>query len=256
MANVPSSFADKKPLSDATMQSKSLLWPFGDKYCKSMGMFPGSQLMKCKEFDKEPTTTLDGNEFAERVSWYYDRHEAFGRLKVLFPSLAVIIIVGFLSTFSPNFWVFLTTRIIVGFFTPGTGVQMFVMASEFVGAKYRPLSGIILWAFFTVALIILGVQAYFIREWKKLFIISTVPYIFVLAFAKFVPESIRWLNLNGRQEEAMKLLRRIAKFNKKELPDNVTLKAPFTGPKVKASPIDLFVPTKMALQSLVQSYAW
>ena len=61
---------------------------------------------------------------------------------------------------------------------------MFVMASEFVGTKYRPLSGIILWAFFTVALIILGVQAYFIREWKKLFIISTVPYVFVLAFAK------------------------------------------------------------------------
>ena len=73
---------------------------------------------------------------------------------------------------------------------------------------------------------------------------------------RFVPESIRWLNLNGRQEEAMKLLRRIAKFNKKQLPDNVTLKAPFVGPKVKTSPIDLFVPTKMALQSLVQSYTW
>ena len=102
----------------------------------------------------------------------------------MYPSLAVIIIVGFLSTFSPNFWVFLTTRIIVGFFVPGTGVQMFVMASEFVGTKYRPLSGIILWAFYAVSLIILGVQAYFIREWKKLYIISTVPYVFVLAFAK------------------------------------------------------------------------
>ena len=54
----------------------------------------------------------------------------------------------------------------------------------------------------------------------------------------------------------MKLLRRIAKFNKKQLPDNVTLKAPFVGPKGKTSPIDLFVPTKMALQSLVQSYTW
>ncbi|XP_065065328.1 solute carrier family 22 member 15-like [Rhopilema esculentum] len=182
--------------------------------------------------------------------------DRFGRRKVMFPSVGVIIIVGFLSTFSPNVWVFLTTRIIVGFFTPGTGVQMFVVASEFVGTRYRPLSGIILWSFYAVSLIILGVQAYFIREWKKLYIISTVPYIFVLAFAKFVPESIRWLNLNGRQEEAMKLLRRIAKFNKKQLPDNVTLKAPCTGPKVKANPIDLFVPTKMALQSLVQSYVW
>ena len=61
---------------------------------------------------------------------------------------------------------------------------MFVMASEFVGEKYRPLCGILLWAFFAVALIMLGVKAYLIRQWKTLFIVCTAPYIFTLAFAK------------------------------------------------------------------------
>ena len=104
-------------------------------------------------------------------------------MKVLFPSLAAVIIVGFLSIFSPNFWVFLTTRIIVGFFTPGNGVLLFVMASEFVGERYRPLSGIMLWVAFAVGLVLLGVQAYFIRSWKTLFIVCTAPYIFMLAIA-------------------------------------------------------------------------
>ncbi len=92
-------------------------------------------------------------------------------------------VVGFVSIFSPNFWVFLATRIIVGFFTPGAGVQMFVMASEFVGNKHRPLAGIILWFFFGLALVMLGVKAYFIRKWKMLFIVCTAPYIFSVGFA-------------------------------------------------------------------------
>lgn len=103
----------------------------------------------------------------------------------------MVIVIGFVGVFSPNFWLFLTTRIIVGFFTPGTGVLMFVMASEFVGDKYRPLSGIILWAAFTLALVLLGVKAYFIRQWKTLFIVCTAPYIFVLSFAKCVLTSMQ-----------------------------------------------------------------
>ena len=102
---------------------------------------------------------------------------------MLFSSLAVVIIVGFLSAFSPNYWVFLTTRIIIGFFEPGTGVLMFIMAAELVNERYRPLCGIMLSIAFAVALVLLGVQAYFIRRWKTLLIVCTVPYVFVLAFA-------------------------------------------------------------------------
>ena len=102
---------------------------------------------------------------------------------MLFSSLAVVIIVGFLNAFSPNYWVFLTTRIIIGFFESGTGVLMFIMAAELVNERYRPLCGIMLLIAFAVALVLLGVQAYFIRRWKTLFIVCTAPYIFVLAFA-------------------------------------------------------------------------
>ena len=61
---------------------------------------------------------------------------------------------------------------------------MFVLASEFVGPKYRAFAGTILWFFFGVALMLLGLKAYYIRTWKMLLITCTVPYIFVLAFYK------------------------------------------------------------------------
>ena len=108
----------------------------------------------------------------------------FGRRIVLFPSLAMVMLIGFGSSFLPSYWPFLVSRFIVGFFTPGCGVQMFVLASEFVGPKYRAFAGTILWFFFGVALMLLGLKPYHIRTWKMLLIASTVPYIFVLAFYK------------------------------------------------------------------------
>jgi len=107
-----------------------------------------------------------------------------------------------------------------------------------------------------LALVLLGVKAYFIRRWKTLFIVCTAPYIFVLAFAKFIPESVRWLNLKGRREQAMEILRRIAKFNKKEIPDEITLKSQKVQGQSSSSFLDLFKPFRMAMQTLVQFYAW
>ena len=108
----------------------------------------------------------------------------FGRLKTLFISLAVHIFVGFLSAFSPNYWVFLATRFITGFCKPGIGLVMFTLASEYVGEKHRPMSGLLLMLATGLSLAILGVKAYFIRQWKTLFIACTIPYAFVLPFCR------------------------------------------------------------------------
>ena len=73
---------------------------------------------------------------------------------------------------------------------------------------------------------------------------------------RFIPESVRWLNLRGRQEEAMKILRRIAKFNKKEIPSEITLKSQTGEGKTSGNFVDLLKPLYMAKQTSVQFYAW
>ena len=100
----------------------------------------------------------------------------------MFVSVLGMIIVGFGSAFSPTFTVFAISRLIVGFFKPGLVVGAYVVAGELVGPKWRPLAGTTLWLLFSVSLVLTGVKAYFVREWKTLFIITSAPYTIVLGF--------------------------------------------------------------------------
>jgi len=187
------------------------------------------------------------------LGWISDR---YGRWKVLVPSQVILVTVGLINAFSPNLTVYIITRFIIGFFIPGIMVSTFVLASEFVGPKYRPLAGILLWGFFALGLIILGTQAYFVRTWKILTIICTAPYIVTFPLLKFIPESVRWLRITDQNDKAMKVLRKIAKFNKKEFPE-VSLKPVERQNENKhSSLIDIFRPLRMALKSIIQGYTW
>ena len=100
---------------------------------------------------------------------------------VIVVSGLVIIIVGLISAFSVNFWMYATCRAVIGFFIPGSIVQLFIFAAEYFTTEYRPVSGLLLGASFTVGLVMLGVKAYFIRKWKILIIVCSAPYAIISA---------------------------------------------------------------------------
>ena len=54
----------------------------------------------------------------------------------------------------------------------------------------------------------------------------------------------------------MKVLRRIARFNKREIPSDITLKAQRKEGKTSGGFFNLFKPMRMARQTSVQFYAW
>ena len=54
----------------------------------------------------------------------------------------------------------------------------------------------------------------------------------------------------------MKVLRRIAKFNNKEISNEITLIPPKQDENSSGSLLDLFRSLRMAKQTLVQFYAW
>eukprot|EP00794_Sanderia_malayensis_P010684 gene10684-11820_t len=65
------------------------------------------------------------------LGWLADK---YGRKLVLIPSTAAIVIIGFISAFSPNFAFYAVARVLVGFFIPGNIIQLFVLISE-IGRK-------------------------------------------------------------------------------------------------------------------------
>ncbi|XP_065064675.1 solute carrier family 22 member 15-like [Rhopilema esculentum] len=187
------------------------------------------------------------------LGWTSDR---YGRRLTLLPSMAILVVLGFITSFSPTLWFYILTRSLMGFFLPGARIQMFVLISEFVGPKWRPFAGISLWFSFALSVVLLGVIAIFVQTWKILMIVVTAPYFVTFLFFKFIPESTRWLHVNGRTDEAVAIFRKIAKFNGKELPD-ITLKpVPMDCSPGLTHYLHLFKPKKVAIRSLIQGCAW
>ena len=110
--------------------------------------------------------------------------DKYGRKSVLFPSVLVVLVVTFASSFAEAFWIVAVCRFIIGLFEAGCFLSMFVLATELVGPEKRALAGTLVWFYFTAALMILGLKAYFVRNWRILLILSSAPWIFVLIFWK------------------------------------------------------------------------
>lgn len=67
----------------------------------------------------------------------------------------------------------------------------------------------------------LAIVAYFVRDWRYLTLATSVPFILYYFYWFILPESPRWLLAKGRFDEALNILKDIARINNKELPPNV-----------------------------------
>lgn len=187
------------------------------------------------------------------LGWVSD---TYGRKIVIFVSIAAIMVSGFASCFMPSVFAIIFFRFIIGVFTPGTYQQSIMIMTEIVGPKYRAFAGNIIFVFVTSSMAILGLKAYFIREWKTLFLVCTAPYLFVFLFWSFIPESLRSLSIQGKTKELQSTINRIAKFNGRPLPPNVVVRMDAAPTNHKSNPLDLFKERKMAKKTFCQTLGY
>ncbi|KAK4024994.1 hypothetical protein OUZ56_010492 [Daphnia magna] len=123
--------------------------------------------------------------------------------------------------FSPNFITFCVLRFLCGVTAIGHFLILFVWGVEAVGKKYRVMCGFIYQCVFTVGCAVLGLVAFYIRDWKNLQLVISVPMFALVSLYWVVPESIRWLIAKKRYSEARLLILQAAKMNKKNVPDHL-----------------------------------
>ena len=188
------------------------------------------------------------------LGWCCDN---IGRKAVLLVSIISVITVGFVSIFMPSLYLFIACRFVIGFFLPGTMTQMFIIMTEIVGSKYRAFAGLLVFEFGVVSTVILGLKAYFIRNWKYLHMVCTVPYIFLVVFFKFIPESVRYLRVKGRNEELIICFQKIADWNKTILPPNISIEPiPVGTSNNKSNPMELFRTKKLVIKSCIEIFGF
>ncbi|KAG7526963.1 solute carrier family 22 member 13-like [Solea senegalensis] len=103
-------------------------------------------------------------------------------------------------------------------------VSEFILATEWIGVR-RSLATCICQLSSTVGQIAIVVLMYFVRDWRIVQYILTGMQAVVFVYIWWIPESARWLLEKGRFEEANEIIRRVAKVNKRSVPEDLLLLA-------------------------------
>jgi len=128
------------------------------------------------------------------------------------------------SAFAPD----LMTFGILRFFCGVTGVAhfliIFVWAVEAVGKEYRTSVGFLYSVVFSLGSSFMGLVAYYIRDWRTLQLVISLPIFLPVLLFWVLPESTRWLITKKRFDEARELIIEAAKMNGKHVPEHLLIK--------------------------------
>ncbi|XP_033115307.1 organic cation transporter protein-like [Anneissia japonica] len=133
--------------------------------------------------------------------------------------------------------------------------------TEFVGPSRRTFAGIAIEFFWAFGYMAFAGIAYFIRKWRILAIVISVPSLVFFAYYPFIPESVRWLLSQGKVKEAERIIKKAAKVNKVTLPENIFDEKYLKQENVEDAPkrgtvIDLFRTPNMCKKTLNLLFNW
>uniref|UniRef100_A0A6I8NF29 Solute carrier family 22 member 3 n=1 Tax=Ornithorhynchus anatinus TaxID=9258 RepID=A0A6I8NF29_ORNAN len=182
--------------------------------------------------------------------------DRYGRTIIYLISCFGVGVSGLVVAFAPNFPVFVVFRFVQGVFGKGTWMTSYVIVMEIVGSKQRRIVGIVIQMFFTLGIIILPGIAYLIPKWQGIQLAITLPNFLFLLYYWVIPESPRWLITRKKGEEALKILRDIAKYNGRYLSPSYT-EITVTDEEVSnPSFLDLVRTPQMRKCTLILMFAW
>ncbi|XP_038058414.1 organic cation transporter protein-like [Patiria miniata] len=144
-----------------------------------------------------------------------------GRKLTFFISLILASVICTVTSFVPSFAAYTALRFIIAGANFGVYLIGFVLVSEIVGPAYRSFVGTLLAVFFSVGYALLAVIAYLLREWRHLQLAISLPWFLFFLLLFVIPESPRWLIAKKKYKQAEKVIRRIAKSNGVQPPENM-----------------------------------
>ncbi|KAG7153824.1 Organic cation transporter protein-like 15, partial [Homarus americanus] len=152
--------------------------------------------------------------------------DTFGRRPIVLVCVVIKILTGFLAAASPTLEVYILLKFLVAATDAGTYLSIFVFVMEMCAIKYRAAVGCLVAIPWAIGYMITPGIAYLVRPWRWLQFAYALPSLYCIIYFWLLPDSPRWLITEGRFEEALKIMTKIANVNRKPLPsDPVVLAA-------------------------------
>ncbi|MGD2165111.1 MAG: MFS transporter, partial [Anaerolineae bacterium] len=153
-------------------------------------------------------------------AWFWGTITDYVGRKIGF-QLTVLIdsVFGLLSALSPGYIWLLLLRAITGFGVGGTLPVDYAIFSEYLPKRNRGRYLVLLESFWAVGTIVVAGLAWLILPraptvgWRVLLAVSAIPGVIVFFIRRHIPESPRFLLVEGREEEARDVLQRVAREN-------------------------------------------
>uniref|UniRef100_A0A7N2MJR9 Major facilitator superfamily (MFS) profile domain-containing protein n=1 Tax=Quercus lobata TaxID=97700 RepID=A0A7N2MJR9_QUELO len=136
-----------------------------------------------------------------------------GRKNLLYLSSLIMSVTALLSAFSTNIWMYSSLRFVSGLSRSSVITCTLILITERIGKRLRSQVGTTAFFSYALGLLSLPAVAYTNRgsSWRILFLYTSIPAIFYYIITYFfVYESPRWLFMQGRDKEAIAILKRIA----------------------------------------------
>ncbi|XP_071544081.1 organic cation transporter protein-like [Panulirus ornatus] len=144
--------------------------------------------------------------------------DKFGRKIVIVVGVLLCIVLTLSSCWLPTLSLILISRYFVGTINSLIHSASFVMAMELAEPRVRTVLGFIVGVMWALGIPAWTGLAYLLREWRLLQFVASLPGLLMLPLIMFIDESPRWLMVQGRHSEALKVLRRASRLNKVPLP--------------------------------------
>ncbi|XP_027711933.1 solute carrier family 22 member 11-like, partial [Vombatus ursinus] len=139
--------------------------------------------------------------------------DRFGRKGMLLPSFLMLAVSSTGTAFVQSFPVYCCFRFLVGSSVTGILLGSGNLTQEWTTSQHRPLVVVFVTLCFSLGHLFLGLVAYGIQEWRKLQLVMSAPFFAFFLASWWLPESARWLIVQNRYDEALKVLTKVAKIN-------------------------------------------
>ncbi|KAG4079938.1 hypothetical protein HA402_006250 [Bradysia odoriphaga] len=145
--------------------------------------------------------------------------DRFGRRTMVIYGLFFTGVFGLIKSFSVNYVMYVIFEFLEAGASSGVYATAFILAVELMQPSQRVLGGTIIACNYTLGEIVLGIIAMLVPNYRTLLHITYAPLLLIISYFWLIPESVRWLFVKGKTDEAVSVIRKAAKMNKIILSD-------------------------------------